>query len=89
MCGRLWVWGRCGVCGIAGLADLVGPGGLGLPVVVGKEPVVVYEASGKGIVHCGRLGLLYEHHVLGVLRVLRGVHLLHVFHRGLESWDDY
>ena len=46
----------------------MGPGGLGLPDVVGEEPVVMYEDPGEGIVHCGRLGLLYKHHVLGVLR---------------------
>ena len=61
-----------------------------LPDVVGGELIVVHEDPGQGVVHSDRLDLLYEHHVLYGLQVLlRGVHFLHVFHRGLESWECY
>ncbi len=59
----------------------------GSPDVVWHARGVVHEGPGQGVVHGERLGLLHEHSVLQVL--LRGVLFLHVFHRGLESWECY
>ncbi len=57
----------------------------GLPDVVWHACGVVREGPGQGVVDIDSLGLLYEYPVLQGLQVLRGVHFLHVFHRGLES----
>ena len=62
----------------------------GSPDVVWHARGVVHEGSGQGVVHGARPGPLYEHPVLHILQViLRGVLFLHVFHRGLESWECY